>query len=113
MNKFFDKVEATKPEASRQSSAEIFVVCQGYIAPNSIDEKFFDPKFVFKDTEGDAVRNYYDNEINSLSKLMEKRRRRGGYDDDAPIHLFKTISITKFIKTDNPYPIFYDYSQVF
>ena len=50
-NQLFDKVEATKPPSSRNVSAEIFVVCQGYKAPSSVDPKFFDPRFVFKDVE--------------------------------------------------------------
>jgi AdoMet-dependent rRNA methyltransferase SPB1 len=41
LNKFFEKVEVTKPEASRNTSAEIFVVGIGYKSPEFIDEKFF------------------------------------------------------------------------
>ena len=45
-NKFFKKVEANKPEASRQNSAEIFVVCLDYIYPDYIDPKFFNPELL-------------------------------------------------------------------
>lgn len=43
----------TKPVASRNQSAETFVVCVGYLAPTFIDEKLFDPTYVFQDTEAD------------------------------------------------------------
>lgn len=54
MKKFFKKVEANKPLASRFASAEIFVCCMDFIAPDVIDERLFDPKYIFKDTEADT-----------------------------------------------------------
>ena len=48
---FFRSCDVTKPAASRAASAEIFIVCKGYLAPKKIDPKLLDPAFIFKHVE--------------------------------------------------------------
>ena len=47
----FEKVEAYKPPASRNTSAEIFVVCRDFKAPKRVDPRITDPKFVFAEVD--------------------------------------------------------------
>ncbi|XP_062994818.1 pre-rRNA 2'-O-ribose RNA methyltransferase FTSJ3 [Elgaria multicarinata webbii] len=89
----FRKVQATKPQASRNESAEIFVVCQGYLAPDKIDAKFFDPKFAFKEVEVQAK---------SVTELVsQKKPKAEGYEDGATV-LYNRCTLTDFLKASNP-----------
>ena len=53
-NQLFDRVDATKPVASRNTSAEIFVTCKGYKAPARIDPRLLDHKHLFKVSRHDG-----------------------------------------------------------
>ena len=48
-------------------SAEIFVVCLGYKAPDHIDPKLLDPKYAFEEVEEVEEDN---NKVTSLKKLI-------------------------------------------
>ncbi|KAL8427656.1 hypothetical protein Efla_007075 [Eimeria flavescens] len=51
LQQLFARVEATKPQASRNVSAEIFVICKGFKKPDRVDARLFDPKFAFLSVE--------------------------------------------------------------
>ncbi|UXI20081.1 hypothetical protein NH340_JMT06024 [Sarcoptes scabiei] len=93
-NKLFRKVFATKPLASRNESAEIFVVCKNYLAPSRIDPKLFDPSFVFADADKEESKIT----INSLLKASTniKKPKAEGY-EDGQILLYRKLNASEFI----------------
>ncbi|KAL0228258.1 hypothetical protein RCL1_004401 [Eukaryota sp. TZLM3-RCL] len=78
-HQLFNRVEATKPLASRDTSAEIFVVCRGFKAPETIDPRLFDPKSVFAD-----ISEKTDALVTLFSKPHGRKQRpsRGGYAEE-------------------------------
>jgi AdoMet-dependent rRNA methyltransferase SPB1 len=95
-NQLFTKVEATKPPASRNVSAEIFVVCRGFKAPKRIDPKFLDPRSVFAEL-ADPTPN---NEAKVFNPEKKKRKRDGYAEGDHT--QFKEAPVTSFIQTTDP-----------
>ena len=95
-NQLFDKVEATKPSASRNVSAEIFVVCKGFKAPQKLDPRLLDPKSVFEELP-DVVQNQ---ELKVFHPERHKRQREGYEDGNYTQH--KVRSIREFVETKEP-----------
>lgn len=89
----FHRVQATKPQASRHESAEIFVVCQGFLAPDKVDSKFFDPKFAFKEVEVQAK---------TVTELVTKKKPKAEGYAEGDLTLYHRASVTDFLRAANP-----------
>ncbi|KAL3234243.1 27S pre-rRNA (guanosine(2922)-2'-O)-methyltransferase [Nakaseomyces bracarensis] len=92
----FEKVEATKPPASRNVSAEIFVVCKGFKAPKKLDPRLLDPKEVFEELP-DGPQNMEAKIYNPEKKV----RKRQGYEEGDHL-LYHECPILDFVETEDP-----------
>ena len=68
------QVDSTKPVASRNTSAEIYVICRGFKAPKKVDPRLLDSKHLFKEVDLDAPREA----IDVLRDKPNKKRHRDG-----------------------------------
>ncbi|XP_051176826.1 pre-rRNA 2'-O-ribose RNA methyltransferase FTSJ3 [Leptopilina boulardi] len=102
----FKKVHATKPQASRNESAEIFVVCQHFIAPDKLDAKFFDPKHVFSELEIDST-----NKLNFFHPEKQKRSKAEGYPEN-DYTLYHKLSVKDFISSESGVEVLQNASEI-
>lgn len=98
LNKLFKKVFATKPLASRSESAEIFIVCQNFLAPNKIDPKFFDPTYVFAEIKENEQKITANELLKASTKA--KKAKAEGY-EDGKILLYNKLNASEFIDDSN------------
>lgn len=94
LRQLFKRVHSTKPHASRMESAEIFVICQGYKAPDKLDPKFLDPKYVFQEVEADSTT------VKGLQAHEKSKPRAGGYEEGIT-SLHKAALISDFVHKEN------------
>lgn len=92
---FLVQVHSTKPAASRNESAEIFIVCQYFIAPDKLDPKFFDPKYVFAELEIESAST-----LNVFHPEKKKKAKAEGYpENDYTLH--PIMKVSEFISREN------------
>jgi AdoMet-dependent rRNA methyltransferase SPB1 len=92
LQQLFKRVHATKPQASRSESAEIFVICQGYLAPDKIDPLLLDPKMIFKEVEVPKQPILFDQ--------GNKKKKAEGYEEREETQ-FKSFKVSEFVTGGN------------
>ncbi len=127
LRQLFDKVEVTKPRASRDNSSECFAVCLRYKNPKEIDGRLFDPNCVFKNYTGiqqqSEKESMYNAALRSSSKtnsslkqlaedLSHTTRHRTGYSDERGGGLYMQIPVLDFLMHPSPIALLAKYSVV-
>uniref|UniRef100_A0A182PKL8 Putative rRNA methyltransferase n=1 Tax=Anopheles epiroticus TaxID=199890 RepID=A0A182PKL8_9DIPT len=99
LKQLFRKVHATKPSASRKESAEIFVVCQYYKAPDKIDPRFLDSKYVFEELDVQAADISSSNILKDLERKTPKKPKVEGYEST---DVRKIVTALEFMQNEKP-----------
>lgn len=96
LKQLFEKVEATKPTASRSTSAEIYIICLKYKAPAKIQPELLDIKHLFSVVP----------EQNKSRDIMDSKRKRhrDGY-EEGNTTLRKVGLASDFIWSDAQTPL--------
>jgi AdoMet-dependent rRNA methyltransferase SPB1 len=113
LKQFFANIDVTKPVASRNTSAEIYVYCADFLAPKKIDPRLLDPAFIFKQVDGeDGISTSRGNVLHG-KKTSGKERHRTGYDISAADGLlYKQASVAKFVDSENPAEFLGSYNKL-
>lgn len=94
LRQLFEKVEVDKPLASRQASAEIYIVGLKYKAPAKIDPRLLDVKHLFQGGKEPP-------KVVDVLRGTKQKRHRDGYEDGDTI-LRKVSSASNFVWSDTP-----------
>ncbi|KAL9248474.1 AdoMet-dependent rRNA methyltransferase spb1-like protein [Drosera capensis] len=93
LRQLFEKVEVTKPAASRITSAEIYVVGLKYKAPAKIDPRLLDFKHLFQGSIEPP-------KVLDVLRGTKQKRHRDGYEEGLSI-VRKVTSAANFVRSDN------------
>lgn len=95
LERFFEKVISTKPKASRDTSAEFFIVARNYKAPTDVDPRLLDSQYVFTDFE----------ELMNTDKVPVETRVKTSME-------FSSCTVSDFIKTSEAKAILATVNQI-
>ncbi|XP_073313139.1 adoMet-dependent rRNA methyltransferase spb1-like [Primulina huaijiensis] len=97
LRQLFEKVEVDKPQASRSTSAEIYIIGFKYKAPAKIDPRLLDVKHLFQGGKEPP-------KVVDVLRGTKQKRHRDGY-EDGDTTLRKLCSASEFIWSVSPLEI--------
>ncbi|KAL3814122.1 hypothetical protein ACJIZ3_015390 [Penstemon smallii] len=97
LRQLFEKVEVDKPQASRSTSAEIYILGLKYKAPAKIDPRLLDVKHLFQGGKEPP-------KVVDVLRGTKQKRHRDGY-EDGDTTLRKVCSAFEFIWSESPLDI--------
>ncbi|XP_077220262.1 ftsJ-like methyltransferase family protein [Tasmannia lanceolata] len=97
LKQLFDKVEVTKPVASRSTSAEIYVIGLRYKAPAKVDPRLLDVKHLFQGAIEPP-------KVLDVLRGTKQKRNREGY-EDGNTTLRKVCVASDFVWSETPLEI--------
>eukprot|EP00499_Haloplacidia_sp_CaronLabIsolate_P009505 CAMPEP_0196775398 /NCGR_PEP_ID=MMETSP1104-20130614/4000_1 /TAXON_ID=33652 /ORGANISM="Cafeteria sp., Strain Caron Lab Isolate" /LENGTH=342 /DNA_ID=CAMNT_0042145563 /DNA_START=20 /DNA_END=1045 /DNA_ORIENTATION=- len=103
----FRHVHVTKPLSSRNSSAEIFVVCKGFLAPDKIDPRMLDPRHVFAMVDESSAPA-----VDVLHAKAKQKRHREGYDAATGQLLYRASTVSEFLTRADPLRVLTDCNEI-
>lgn len=71
----------------------IYLLLLGFLAPDKVDAKFFDPKFAFKEVEVQAK---------TVTELVTKKKPKAEGYAEGDLTLYHRTSVTDFLRAANP-----------
>ncbi|KAF9610258.1 hypothetical protein IFM89_021582 [Coptis chinensis] len=104
LKQLFEKVDVTKPLASRSASAEIYVVAQKYKAPAKIDPRLLDIKHLFQGPIEPP-------RVVDVLRGTKQKRNRDGY-EDGNTTLRKVCLASEFVWAMNPIAILGSHTSI-
>ena len=99
LQQLFRQVDVTKPLASRNASAEIFIVCRHYLAPKHIDPFLLDPAHVFQQFDSGATRVV---DVFKAGTGKKQRSRQGYADADMNGLIGARCDVMGFVEAEEP-----------
>ncbi|UKJ89986.1 FtsJ cell division protein [Theileria orientalis] len=103
----FERIKVTKPQSSRNVSAEIFAICIGFKSLKGLDPRLFNIDYVFHTDRESKPTEATNKSLNQLFK-EQKKRNREGYDES----IYSEITVLEFLRSNTPANLLFSNNKI-